>query len=401
MSEEPEKLSFTQFVRAGTDQVYYAFTNATALREWLADVAVAVPQRGGRLYLGWNSGYYTAGEYTTVDPGQAVAFTWHGKGEPGTTQVKLLLRPDNGSTRVELEHSGLGSDPEWAKARQDIQRGWETGLENLASVLEAGQDLRFTRRPMLGIMLSDFNAETAAHLNVPVREGVRLDTTIEGMGAQAAGLGKDDVIVSMDSQPIIDYSSLERALQSHHAGDEIEVVFYRGKEKKMVRMTLSGRPIPEIPKNAKELAETVQSRYAQQNNELSRVFQGVTEEQASRQPEPGEWSAKEVLAHLIIDERELNSYISDLAGGQVRWSDDYTGNSHERVRAVVTVYPTVQALLEELKRIQAENVAFLAALPDSFIARKGSFWRIAYELVQPPLHTQLHIDQIQTAIQAS
>ena len=33
-------------IAAEPDQVRYAFTNSTALREWLADLALATPEKG-------------------------------------------------------------------------------------------------------------------------------------------------------------------------------------------------------------------------------------------------------------------------------------------------------------------------------------------------------------------
>jgi uncharacterized protein YndB with AHSA1/START domain len=56
-----QTLSFTQLVKTSPESVYDAFTNATQLREWLCNVATVVPRPGGRIYLWWNSGYYTSG----------------------------------------------------------------------------------------------------------------------------------------------------------------------------------------------------------------------------------------------------------------------------------------------------------------------------------------------------
>jgi len=39
----------------------------------------------------------------------------------------------------------------------------------------------------------------------------------------------------------------------------------------------------------------------------------------------------------------------------------------------VAVFSTVPALLEELKRLEAETVAMLAALPAGFVARKRTY----------------------------
>jgi hypothetical protein len=254
---------------------------------------------------------------------------------------------------------------------------------------------------MLGIFLNDFNADIASHLNIPVKEGVRIDDVAEGMGAQAAGLQKDDLVVKMAGEPVVDFSSLTKALQGQRAGDEVEVIYYRGSEKRTTRMKLSGRPIPEIPATQKDFAETLQKTYGDENTGLAKLFEGVSDAEASYHPEPGEWSAKEVLAHLILNERFWSGYMVELATGQERWSDDNTGNSHEQTRAVVSAYPTVQELLEELKRNQAETLAYISNMPPALAERKGSYWRLASYMLTPPSQTQVHYDQIRSAIEAA
>ena len=54
-------LTFEQTIQAPIDQVYRAFTNATALREWLCDTATVDARPGGRVYLAWISNYYRRG----------------------------------------------------------------------------------------------------------------------------------------------------------------------------------------------------------------------------------------------------------------------------------------------------------------------------------------------------
>ena len=71
-------LTFEQTVQAPIDQVYRAFTNATALREWLCDTATVDARPGGRVYLAWISNYFAAGVYTQLEPNALVAFTWAG-----------------------------------------------------------------------------------------------------------------------------------------------------------------------------------------------------------------------------------------------------------------------------------------------------------------------------------
>jgi uncharacterized protein YndB with AHSA1/START domain len=396
---EMQAFQFEKMIKASPEQAYLAFTNATSLQEWLCDLATVDPKTGGRVYLAWNSGFYSAGEYLTLEKNKKVEFTWFGKGEPAGTQVGVIFTPRDGKTQVQLEHSGLGSGEAWQRMIAEVQKSWPVSLNNLASVLETGEDQRFTQRPMLGIGLSDFNDDIARHLGVPVTCGVRIDRAIEGMGAQAAGLESDDVLVSLGGREITDFNSIGTALQGRRAGDHVEVVFYRGAELKRADMVLSPRPMPEIPWSVDGLARAVRERYLQIDQELDEFFKDVSEEAASFRPSPDEWCVKEVVAHLIQSERSYQNYIADVVGGQEPHYDDYYGNLQARIDAILDVHETLAELRQELKRCDQETLAFFVHLPVSFLERKGSYWRIAYGALEAPYHHQVHLEQMSLLVQ--
>ncbi|HSM57343.1 MAG TPA: SRPBCC domain-containing protein [Candidatus Sulfomarinibacteraceae bacterium] len=400
MSDETRTLSFEQTIPATPDAVYHAFTNATALREWLCDVATVAPREGGRCYLAWNDGYYSSGEFKGLAPGERVAFTWHGRGEPGTSSVRVRLTPDGDETGVHIVHDDLGTGDGWAETRSSLERGWSFSLENLESIFSTGADLRFTQRPTLGITVSDFDAAIAERMGVPVNEGICLDSIVPGMGAEAAGLQDGDVVVSIAGKEVVDWASLADALQGHRAGEEVEVVFYRGPQRKQVTMTLSGRPIPEIPQTIGGLTDAVQERYAQINADLSELFAGVTEAQASRKSSSEGWSAREIVAHLIHSERGWHSQMADIVTGHEPWYDDWGGNLQTRIEATLAAYPTTADLLEELRCLHSETVAFVEHLPATFLERKASYWRLAYQLLETPYHHHTHMDQMREAMAA-
>jgi len=398
-----QTLKLQRIVNAPLTEAYRAFTNSTALREWLCDAAQADPRRGGRLYVWWNRGYYASGEFTALTPDKKIAFTWHGRGEPAATRVQVTFTAKGNDTVVTLTHAGIGTGKAWAKISKNLARGWEVGLENLQWVLETGQDLRLVRRPMLGINLTDFSSQIAAKLGVPITEGVRLGGVVAGKGAQAAGLQKDDVIVSIGGRKMTGFLTLVTALQGRRAGDKVKVAFYRGNEKKIVTMELSPRPLPEVPATSAALADTMSKTYAEIDAGLAKCFQGVSDAEASRAPAPGEWSAKETLAHLIAGERENHCWIADLINDSERWSDELENPSNvpARICATVQVFPTVPALLEELKRNETETAKIIAALSPEFVARKGTYWRLGYYLLQLPNHAREHLAQIRAAIEAA
>jgi uncharacterized protein YndB with AHSA1/START domain len=390
-----------QFIKASPAQVYYALTHATALHEWLCDFATVAPRPGGRMYLWWHGDFSSAGEYIALEENKSVKFKWFGRSEPAATEVIVTLTPEGNGTQVAFNHIVPDGD-EWKQCAQGFKTEWDSTLPNLASVIETGLDRRTFDRPMLGINISDFNPEIAKTLRVPISQGVRLDEVRQGMGAYAAGLCKDDVIVEVDGKPITnDYGSFVAALTGKKGGDKVQVVFYRGPQKKTVIMELTKRPVPDISWNPVELAKQVRLKYDDALSRLEACFKDVNEAEADREPAPGEWSAKQTLAHLIQSERGWIANLDDSVGGYERLSDDWGGNLPAHVNATVKAYGTVKGLLDELKRLSVEMVAFLAALPKSFVERKASYFLTAAQMLELESHTISHTDQINAAIAAA
>jgi hypothetical protein len=281
--------------------------------------------------------------------------------------------------------------------RQNFQYSWENALENFTSILETGKDLRIVNRPMLGILLNDFNAEIAQKMGLPITEGIRLSGVVDGLGAQAAGLQADDVLVRIGKFETKDYGTLGYILGAYKAGDQVEVEFYRNGAKETVQMRLSGRPLPEIPATPVDLAHKLNEGYTQIKADLAAALDGVTEAGSAYKPNSTDWSAKETLAHLIHSERGLQSYIHDLVGGYEPIYDD-GGNLPARLAATLQVLPNVQDLLAVLFRLMDETVALVSFLPVEFVARKSTYWRLGYQLVQDPLHKISHLEQIKNAL---
>jgi len=401
MSGQSRSLTFEQTVPASPDAVYRAFTNATALREWFCDVATTIPREGGRCYFAWHDGGYSSGAFVRLVPEETVAFSWHGRNEPAASEVEINLSAENGGTAVQVAHSGLGTGPLWEEVVPALEQAWSFGLKNLSSVFDSGADLRLTERPMLGILVGDFDEDIAGELGVPVSEGIRLEGVVAEMAVGAAGLQEGDVIVEIGGRPVVDGASLRDAMQTHRAGDEVDVTSYRGPQKQEATLLLSGRPIPEIPETSAALADAVREQYRQTDEELATFFSGVDEAEATYKPAPGAWSAREVLAHLIQGERVRQHWMADLVGGHEGLYDDWGGNIQAWIEGTVASFDSTEEMLAEIRRLNEETVAFIANLPPEFMERKPTYWRLAYRLLQEPFHHHTHMEQIEAAITAA
>ena len=380
---------------------YRAFTNATALREWLCDVATVDPHPGGRVYLWWNGDFYSSGHYLELEPDKRVKFRWFSNIDSAPTSVDVTCEAVSGGTLVRMAHT-VPDDPAWKGIADGFKHHWDISLPNLKSVLETGIDLRIANRPMLGIYPGDFTPEQAARLGVPVKEGQRLDAVVEGMGAAAAGLQQDDVIVAIDGKPVVsDFGSLRNAIAGKKGGDTVQVEFYRGPEKKTVAMQLSRRTMLEVPFDSAELAKQTRAKLEPALAELEKCLAGVSDAHAAARPAPGEWCALDVLAHLLQGERSNQFFFSDVVTGYEHWADGWGGNLDAQTRATVSAYSTVATMLAELRLSFTETLALVEAFPPEFAANKGSFYRLGSQLLQSDAHILGHIPQVKAAIAAA
>ena len=182
---------------------YEALTQASELREWFSDQAWTEAEPGGRYEVRWHQGYRVDGEFVELDAPHRVSLNWWGTGEPGKTTVEFTLEPAGSGVEVTVLHSGFRTGTKWDKALAESEKGWLNGLQNLKSTLETGVDLRIARQPFLGIHLDLLNAEQAAKEGIAVERGIYVTGTVEGSGAEAAGLSHGDVIEALGGVPTL------------------------------------------------------------------------------------------------------------------------------------------------------------------------------------------------------
>ncbi|MBN8655675.1 MAG: SRPBCC domain-containing protein [Anaerolineae bacterium] len=389
------------FVHAPLKFAYRAFTNATSMREWLCDVATVAPHPHGRIYLWWAGDFYSSGHYLELEENKRVKFRWFSNIDPAPTEVTVTFTEKDGGVNVRMDHD-VPQGEAWQGKPESFRENWQDSLRNLKSVLETGIDLRIAERPMLGIVPGDFSEEQAIHLGIPVREGLRLDATVEGMGAKRAGLERDDLLVSMAGKTITnDFTSLQMAIAGKKGGDVVEVEFYRGAEKKKTSMELTKRPMADVPFNPVELAKQARALFEPALAEIEKCFEGYTDEQAMKRPEPNEWSALEVVAHLIQGERFNASLLSALIDGYEPTTDGFGSNINASVAATVKANPSIKLMMDALRRSVEEILFYVEMIPEEFVANKGSYYRFGSGMLQPGFHLNAHTEQMRKALEDS
>ena len=120
--------------------------------------------------------------------------------------------------------------------------GFAIPSNDVVSIINQLEENGKVIRPALGISMADLSqASTSAinELNLPddVTSGIIVLGTQSGMPADGK-LKKYDVITEIDGKKIESTSDLQSILYKHKKGDTIEISFYRGKDKKTVKLEL-------------------------------------------------------------------------------------------------------------------------------------------------------------------
>jgi hypothetical protein len=142
------------------------------------------------------------------------------------------------------------------------------------------------------------------------------------------------------------------------------------------------------------MADTAREVYMTLDKEMDALFEGVSEEAAERRPAPGAWNAKEVMAHLISVERDNQTWIAAITE-DFDIEQPFHSNGRERIEAIVSAYPTIPILIEEMKRNEAMTVAMAAALSEETQAHKHLVNQIATSFTTFDTHHREHFAEIQ------
>ena len=396
--DNTETIEIKLLVSAPREKVASSFTSSVAWENWFSDYAEVVPVKNGRFYVSWDAGHHASGIFKEIVENERLVFSWQGWGESKVTTVSITFQDVEGQTQINVFHRGLGTGGHWEHSRAAIHTGWETALENLKSVLETGLDKRLYERPMLGIYPNQpVDEDMAEKYNLPVSTGIQLGGVISGMGADAAGLIAEDVIFSLNKHELKTFSDFAQAIDGMKAGDVVEVVFFRDGIKQFIEMELSHRSFPEVPASAKALALKVADSYRETDKELEKILDGVSEEVASSPPEPGEWSAKEILVHLLYTEQWLHLAISCSITDQ---RPGAFANQPDLIKAMADFH-SLADLVAELKQAERVTEKLMEALPDEFSQDKRKFIRFIDSIGQGfALHTRSHFPQLRAAIDA-
>lgn len=382
-------VSATVSVAAPRAQLYRLISTQSGWVDWFADKGF------GNLATDsvFEVHHYRAGNlgfvYQAFMPDQSVQFTLLPLKTLKPSEVVVRLEDQGDEVAVLLEHSGLDADE-----TEYWQQIWQDGLDTLKAILETGKNPRIWNRPFLGVMVDEWvTPEVAAEKDLATTSGMRISSVFEDKGAAKAGLTGGDTIISLAGVEITDFDALMEVYAVHKAGATIPVKYYRGNELHTADLTLSAYPVPDVPATAQDIADNLAAFFKNANQKINEILDQQTETQLGFRPAAGEWSAKEVLAHMIASENDSLVWLSSYINGRENYA--YTSATPARIKMLLSIYPTTAALLKKLAQTQAELVALISEVPADMVNRKSSLIRLAFTYsLDISLHYRDHLSQL-------
>jgi serine protease Do len=161
----------------------------------------------------------------------------------GLIQTTAAINPGNsGGPLVNLsgEIIGITSVKIVASAVEGI--GYAISSNEAKPIIEDLVRYGHVAYPWLGVSVSTVTPLLAASENLPVDRGALVADVVAGSPAEAAGLRAGDVIIRFADKEITSLADLVQAIRSSQIGQNVEIVFVRGKDTKTTSARLVERP---------------------------------------------------------------------------------------------------------------------------------------------------------------
>lgn len=102
------------------------------------------------------------------------------------------------------------------------------------------------QRAMLGVSMLDNNDKLKEEMKLSTSEGVYIAEVVKGGAAEAAGVKKGDVLLSIDSNRVSKGTTVQEIINQHNPGDKVSLEILRGDKVLRLKTTLIGKETQEM-----------------------------------------------------------------------------------------------------------------------------------------------------------
>ena len=224
--------------------------------------------------------------------------------------------------------------------------------------------------PWLGVGVSETTEPLSAQLGLKRGEGLVVTLVSSNSPAAAAGLEKNDVLVAVDGQMLVDPVQLRKLVQMHAEGDMIKLEYYRAGKKESASAKLTLTPPEEALQDSnpnpfghyqQRLNKVLATATAADNGRLNVEVQRTVAE-AQRAVQEALAKSETQIGSMNEKLQKLHQELGSLANGGVNLATDTTvvvKNDTGSVRTLVSKDESGTYLIvaDPAKHLTAHNAA--------------------------------------------
>jgi Do/DeqQ family serine protease len=159
-------------------------------------------------------------------------------------QTDASINPGNsGGALIDLDGSLMGINTAiLSPAGGNVGIGFAVPSNMAREVMEQILEFGEVRRGRLGISIQDVTPALAEALSLDVDQGVIITDVEPDSSAAEAGLGRDDVIIGANGEPVENSLQLRNEIGLTRLGEEVELEIIRNGERRTVTARVGGTP---------------------------------------------------------------------------------------------------------------------------------------------------------------
>lgn len=155
-------------------------------------------------------------------------------------QTDAAINPGNsGGALVDLDGNLIGINTAIATPT-GVYAGYGFAVPSniMKKVVEDIIDYGKVQRAFLGVVIHNLDSKLVKEKNIPVNEGVYVDSLMQGGAAREAGIKAGDVIIKLDNTEIKTSSQLQEGIARHKPGDHVGITLLRSGKEKTISVNL-------------------------------------------------------------------------------------------------------------------------------------------------------------------
>ncbi|QDQ26483.1 Do family serine endopeptidase [Chitinimonas arctica] len=164
-------------------------------------------------------------------------------------QTDAAINPGNsGGALVDAEGNLVGINSAiYSQSGGSMGIGFAIPASTVKSVMEQIIKDGAVTRGWIGVDTQDLTPELAASFNLPNVDGVLINGVVRGGPAERAGVKPGDVLIAVNNEPVLDFTSMLNLVAAEAPGKEARIKVLRSGKSVEIKIKVGKRPHFEMP----------------------------------------------------------------------------------------------------------------------------------------------------------